>query len=76
MVEQERTGLLVDPGSVSSLAGALARLLADRQWCEQVGDSGRATALERYAEDRVIARFENLYRDLLARAEAPEKAPL
>jgi glycosyltransferase involved in cell wall biosynthesis len=64
VVEDRRSGLLVEPGSVSSLAEALRTLLNDRSSCEALGAHGRATALDRYSEDRVVARFEQLYRQL------------
>jgi glycosyltransferase involved in cell wall biosynthesis len=61
-----RTGLLVEPASAGSLAAALSNLLLDRDLCERLGAAGRALALERYTEDRVVARFEKLYAELLS----------
>jgi glycosyltransferase involved in cell wall biosynthesis len=66
VVEHGRTGLLVEPASADSLAAALSDLLVDRDLCERLGAAGRALALERYAEDRVVVRFEKLYTELVS----------
>lgn len=39
-------GLLVEPKDVASLSDALQRLLLDPQLCQQMGEAGRARALE------------------------------
>jgi glycosyltransferase involved in cell wall biosynthesis len=66
VVEHGRTGLLVEPASAASLGAALSDLLVDRDLCERLGAAGRALALERYAEDRVVGRFEQLYTELVS----------
>ncbi|WP_135467129.1 glycosyltransferase family 4 protein [Crenalkalicoccus roseus] len=51
-----RTGLLVPPARVAPLAAALARLVADPALRRRMGEAGRARALERFDEARVVAR--------------------
>jgi len=50
------TGLLVPPGDADALATALRDLLADPARRAAMGAAGRARAVERYDEARVVAR--------------------
>ena len=50
------TGLLVPPMRVPELATALRRLAADENLRARTGAAGRARALQRYDETRVVAR--------------------
>jgi len=52
----EATGLLVPPMQVPPLAAALARLAADPGLRARMGAAGRARAMERFDEARVLAR--------------------
>lgn len=42
LVEHERTGLLVEPGSAGELAAAIRRLATDPAFARRLGESGRA----------------------------------
>lgn len=55
-VEEGRTGLLVPPRDVPALAAALRRLAGDSGLRAHMGQQGRARALARYDEARVVAR--------------------
>ena len=55
-VEDERTGLLVPPRDVPALAAALRRLADNSVLRVRLGLAGRARALARYDEARVVAR--------------------
>jgi glycosyltransferase involved in cell wall biosynthesis len=50
------TGLLVPPGTVAPLAGALCRLAADAHLRARMGEAGRRRALDLYDEARVVGR--------------------
>jgi glycosyltransferase involved in cell wall biosynthesis len=50
------TGLLVPRGEVAPLAAALTELAADSARRAAMGEAGRARAIERYDETRVLAR--------------------
>ena len=51
-----QTGFLVPPGAVAPLAQALNRLAADPALRAAMGAAGRARALDRYDEAKVVAR--------------------
>jgi glycosyltransferase involved in cell wall biosynthesis len=50
------TGLLVPVGDAPALAGALRRLASDAELRARMGAAGRARAIERYDESKVLAR--------------------
>lgn len=76
VVQHDRTGLLVPPGSVTALADALQGLLGDHDRCEEFGAAGRITALACYTEDLAVRHLERLYRTLLPPSTAdPERSP-
>ncbi len=64
LVEDGRTGLLVEPGDEAGLAAALSRLLRDRALAERMGRAGRASAAERFSEDACVEKFLDLYERL------------
>ncbi|MBX9595031.1 MAG: glycosyltransferase family 4 protein [Roseomonas sp.] len=55
-VLQGETGLLVPPATVEPLAVALARLAADPALRTAMGQAGRARALDRFDEAKIVAR--------------------
>jgi glycosyltransferase involved in cell wall biosynthesis len=57
LVEDGVNGVLVPPGDAEALAGALARVTADRGTAERLAAAGRATA-ERFAWERVEPKLE------------------
>ncbi|MFP3938687.1 MAG: glycosyltransferase family 4 protein [Thermoanaerobaculia bacterium] len=58
------TGLLVPPGDPEALAGALEQLLADGELRSRMGAAGREHVRHCFALDRIVERFEKLYRRL------------
>lgn len=64
-VRHQETGLLV-PRTVDALVDALSGLLRDRERLAALGSSARAYFLERFTLDRVVARYEDVYREALA----------
>ncbi len=79
VVDDGRTGLLVPPGDVEALAGAVGRLAGDAELRATLGRAGRAFVEERYRWEDNVAQMERLYRHLVgsfteraARATLPE----
>jgi glycosyltransferase involved in cell wall biosynthesis len=59
------TGLLVPPGNVDALAGALERLVSDPAMRTRMGAAGRDIAVRRYRWQDNTAQMERLYRHAL-----------
>jgi glycosyltransferase involved in cell wall biosynthesis len=65
LVAHEETGLLVPPGDVGALRGALERLLADADLRRRLGDAARRRARAQLAWDVVVERTLEAYADAL-----------
>ena len=70
VVADGRTGLLVDPGRPAELAAALDRLLSDRDLARRLGEEGRRELEKRFSWERVAARTEAVYEQVLQRSPA------
>ena len=72
IVEDEETGLLVEPGSVTALAGAIERLTRDASLRERMGNGGvRRSGM--FSPEAIVPRFEGAYETVLE--GAPLAAP-
>lgn len=67
IISSEETGLLVTPGAVDELAGALLRLLSSPAECERMGRAGRRVVAGRYMWEQVVTRIEDRLRTTLCR---------
>lgn len=70
LVDDQLTGLLVQPGDEFALADALIAVLDDPARREQMGQRGHEKALARYATSSVASETLNLYRRVLAARQA------
>jgi glycosyltransferase involved in cell wall biosynthesis len=68
-IDDETTGLLVPPGSVSDLASALRRLDEDDALCAELAGAGR-TAVERFSAERVVDELVAVYETAIAERRA------
>ncbi len=64
VVEDRRNGILVGPGDVQELAQAVLRLVREPELRRQMGARGREIARERFATDRIVARYADVYREM------------
>lgn len=77
-VEHRRNGLLVPPGDAEALADAIVHLLTHPDEARQMGQTGRAFAVDRFDERKVFERVASEYARLLrAKGQtAPESRPV
>jgi len=59
------TGLLVPPGDVAALAGAIRRVTDDRTFAQAMGAAGRARAIERYSSTAYLAGVHHVYDEIV-----------
>ncbi len=68
LIAENESGLLIPPRDPEALAGAIARLLADPDLRGRLGARARVLRRQHWGLDVWIARIEELYEALLARA--------
>lgn len=73
-VRDGETGLLVPPGDETALAGALERLLADRELRLRMGAAARRYVQEEADAERCAARLEDFFGAVIARGRHAERA--
>jgi glycosyltransferase involved in cell wall biosynthesis len=71
VVDEDRTGLLVDPGDAASLVAAMRELQASPMRREKMGREARERFERRFRVDRYIEDFTRVYDDLLSKESAP-----
>ncbi|WP_084395730.1 glycosyltransferase [Henriciella aquimarina] len=67
-VKEGETGYLVDEGDEAALADRLARMLTDRTRTAQMGEAGRAFAMERFNLQKQSKTLESYLMDLAKKA--------
>jgi glycosyltransferase involved in cell wall biosynthesis len=67
VVEDGRTGFVVEPGSSEALAASLGRLLDDPELSRELGAEGRRRAEQRFSVRRMVAETAALYDEILGR---------
>jgi glycosyltransferase involved in cell wall biosynthesis len=68
ILDDGRTGVLVDPGSPEALADAILRLRDDAAARARMVEAARAAARERYTLAEQVRRYEELYEECVAPA--------
>jgi glycosyltransferase involved in cell wall biosynthesis len=65
VVIAEQTGLLVEPGDVSGLAGAILRLLGNSELAIRLGENGYAHAAQHFSAEAMAKSYIGQYEQLL-----------
>lgn len=68
-VQHGRTGLLVEPGDVGALAGAIDSLLADGEQRRALGERGRRRLDEEFSLAQCLTRIVRLYSEIAGHRE-------
>jgi glycosyltransferase involved in cell wall biosynthesis len=66
LVQDGRTGLLVPPEDVPSLAQAILTLLQDPTLRQRLGEAARALVADEFSADRMTADYLSLYQQVIA----------
>jgi glycosyltransferase involved in cell wall biosynthesis len=66
VVEDGKSGILVEPGDVSGLASAMVRLLKDAELRQRLGAEARKRIVEGFSIDRIAEEYIKLYGELIA----------
>lgn len=62
IVDEGKTGFLVEPSQADMLAEKIMILLDDRELCEEMGMRGRSRVLEYFSIDRMVSDYIELYK--------------
>ena len=65
IIDDRKTGLLVEPHSPKKLAEAIRLLAGDRGLRLRLGEAARASVLEKYSETAVLGRQEDHYQEII-----------
>jgi glycosyltransferase involved in cell wall biosynthesis len=68
-----RSGLIVKPGDVKALAGALRKLMADAELRRSLGGAAKKRFEERFNPERVMGEILEVYREAIERAKERRK---
>jgi glycosyltransferase involved in cell wall biosynthesis len=66
-VEDGETGRLCPVGDVAAMTDAALEVLSDPRRGREMGQAGRAVAIDRYSVDRIVPLYENFYREVADR---------
>ncbi|EAW42595.1 glycosyltransferase family 4 protein, partial [Nodularia spumigena] len=64
LVDEGKTGLLVERGNSHALAEAILCLLKDENLCQEMGKAGRQKVVENFTWERISEKLFKLYQDL------------
>lgn len=65
IISEGANGMLIDPGDIDSLAGAIVKVLTDRGLAARMGRSGRELVTSRFSNEEVAGRVMGVYQDIL-----------
>jgi L-malate glycosyltransferase len=74
IVEDGRTGVLVEPRDHGAMAHAIVRLLKDETLCRQMGEAGLARVAERFTVERMVAETAAVYARVAGKPHAADIA--
>lgn len=72
LLRSEETALLVPPGDVPGMVGAISRILGDAQLARRLGDNARAVARERHGWTHRVTEWTALFDSLRLRTSPEE----
>lgn len=67
IIENEKSGLLVEQGNVEGIVCAVTGLLRDKGFARIIGEAGRARIAENFSSTRMVEEMTKVYRDVCLR---------
>ncbi|HEY2352270.1 MAG TPA: glycosyltransferase family 4 protein [Candidatus Acidoferrum sp.] len=67
IIEEEKSGLLVETGNVEAIVRAATRLLRDTEFSRAMGHAGRERIQELFSSERMVAEMTKVYREVIGR---------
>jgi glycosyltransferase involved in cell wall biosynthesis len=67
IIENEKSGLLVEPGNVEGIVEAASRLLKDKEFARSIGRAGRQRIGEIFSCDHMVEEMKKVYREVCQR---------
>ena len=64
IIENEKSGLLVEPGNVADIVKAVTRLLHDREFARAIGAAGRERIRQIFSSDHMAQEMKKAYREV------------
>jgi glycosyltransferase involved in cell wall biosynthesis len=74
LIDSGKTGLFCDPDRPESFREGVEKILANRQWIQQLAASAKAVALQRFHPQVIARQHIEIYRQVLGRPELPSMA--
>jgi glycosyltransferase involved in cell wall biosynthesis len=71
MVEENKTGFLIDPESMEEIAERLERLVSSPELCKQMGQTASRVAMERFHPSSVAEKTRAVYRRICTSTSQP-----
>jgi glycosyltransferase involved in cell wall biosynthesis len=65
IIENEKSGLLVEQGNVGAISEAVTRLLQDKEFARSIGEAGRARIAEQFSSTRMVEEMTKVYQACL-----------
>ena len=69
IIENEKSGLLVEQGNVGEISQAVTRLLRDKEYARSLGQAGRSRIAEQFSSTRMVEEMTKVYREVLLPSE-------
>lgn len=73
LIDQDQTGMLIEPGDVAGLSAAVLKLLEDSERAHQLGEKGRAKIIERFSAESMARRYLQVYSEVAGTRERSKK---
>jgi glycosyltransferase involved in cell wall biosynthesis len=75
VIEDDRTGLLVNPGDTAGLRDAIARLLGDANLCRRMAAQAHEWVARHFTADAMARQYRSMYEEVLGRKPLTATAP-